>query len=73
MMFISLEEIDRLISEDVPYIDLTSLSLGIVEQAGRISYFTREDCVVCGTEEVGMIFERLNIFKSMASIWESSS
>jgi len=61
MVFLSLEEIDRLIKEDVPYIDLTSWSLGIREQTGRIAYFTREDCVVCGTEEVGMVFERLNI------------
>jgi len=60
-MFISMEEIDRLIKEDVPYIDLTSWSLGIREQMGRIAYFTREDATVCGTEEVWMIFERLNI------------
>ena len=45
-MFISIEEIDRLIKEDVPYIDLTSWSLGIREQVGRIAYFTREECVV---------------------------
>jgi len=60
-MFFSLEEIDRLIKEDVPYIDLTTWSLGIEEQACRISYFTREEAVVCGTEEVNLIFERLNI------------
>ena len=60
-MFISIEEIDRLVKEDVPYIDLTSWSLGIREQPGRIAYFTREDAVVCGTEEVRMIFDRLNI------------
>ena len=60
-MFISQEEIDRLIKEDVPYIDLTSWSLGIREQPGRIAYYTREDSVVCGTEEVKMIFDRLNI------------
>jgi len=61
MTFLSFEEIDRLIKEDVPYIDLTSWSLGIREQTGRIAYFTREDCVVCGTEEVSKVFERLNI------------
>ena len=60
-MFISIEEIDRLIKEDVPYIDLTSWSLGIREQSGRIAYFTRENSVICGTEEVKMIFDRLNI------------
>jgi len=60
-MFLSIEEIDRLIKEDVPYIDLTSWSLGIREQEGRIAYFTREEAVVCGTEEVKLIFDRLNI------------
>jgi len=60
-MFYSIEEIDRMIKEDVPYIDLTSHSLGIAEQAGRIAYFTREEAVVCGTEVVKMIFDRLNI------------
>jgi len=60
-MFISMEEIDRLIKEDVPYIDLTTWSLGIREQMGRIAYFSREDALVCGTEEVQMIFDRLHI------------
>ena len=60
-MFISIEDIDRLIKEDVPYIDLTSWSLGIFDQAARITYSAREDCVVCGTEEVRQIFNRLNI------------
>jgi molybdenum transport protein len=61
ILFISVEEIDRLIKEDVPYLDLTSFSLGINAQKGRISYLTRDDAIVCGTEEVKLIFERLNI------------
>jgi len=60
-MFISIEEIDRFIKEDIPYIDLTTWSLGIQDQKGSIGYFTREESVVCGTEEVKMIFERFNI------------
>ena len=61
MAFIPINEIDRLINEDIPYIDLTSWTLGIREQEGRITYFTREDAVVCGTEEVRAIFDRLHI------------
>jgi len=61
MSFISINEIDRLINEDVPYFDLTSWSLGIKEQQGQITYFTREDATVCGTEEVRAIFDRLRI------------
>jgi len=60
-MFITIEEIDRFIKEDVPYIDLTTWSLGIQDKRGSIAYFTREESVVCGTEEVRMIFKRFNI------------
>lgn len=54
-------EIDQLINEDVPYFDLTSTIMGIAEQEGKITYFTRDDAVVCGTEVVRDVFERLRI------------
>ncbi|EKQ52816.1 MULTISPECIES: ModD protein [unclassified Clostridium] len=60
-MYISDELIDRFIKEDVPYIDLTTLALGISGQKGKIQFFTREDAVLCGTEEVVKIFNKLNI------------
>jgi len=60
-MFLSIEEIDKFIREDVPYLDLTSWCLGIHDQPARIAYFTRENAVLCGTEEVRMVFERLHI------------
>jgi molybdenum transport protein len=60
-MYISDELIDRFIKEDVPYIDLTTLVLGISGQKGTIQFFSREDAVLCGTEEVIKIFNRLNI------------
>lgn len=44
--------IDELIAEDVPYLDLTSTVLGIGDEPGRMEYFTREDCVVAGTDVV---------------------
>ena len=44
--------IDELIAEDVPYIDLTSTVLGVGDAPGRLEYFTREDCVVAGTDVV---------------------
>lgn len=61
MIFFSSEDISRLIKEDVPYLDLTGLTLGIGAQPGAIAYFTREDAVACGTEEVRQIFEQLRI------------
>lgn len=60
-MYISDELIDKFIREDVPYIDLTTLILGIGDQKGSIQFFSREDAVLCGTEEVTKIFNRLNI------------
>lgn len=60
-MYISDELIDKFIKDDVPYIDLTTLVLGIGSQKGRIQFFTREDAVLCGTEEVLKIFNKLNI------------
>ena len=59
MLRISDARLDELIAEDVPYIDLTSEILGIKEVQGEISYYTREDCVLCGTEEATRILERL--------------
>jgi len=61
MMYISDEVIDKLLAEDVPYLDLTTWALGIGERTGEIVYFTRENAVLCGTEEVLRIMERLHI------------
>jgi len=60
-MYISDELIDRFIREDIPYIDLTTLVLGISGHIGTIQFFSREDAVLCGTEEVIRIFNKLNI------------
>lgn len=51
----------KLIQEDTPYFDLTAHLLGLDEQQVKITYFTRERCVACGTEEVREIFKILNI------------
>ena len=37
---------------------MTSHLLGIKDQPGKITYFIREDSVVCGTEEVKEIFKK---------------
>lgn len=51
--------IDELINEDLPYIDLTTLVCGIGDMPGRMEYFTRQDCVLAGSEEVARIVEKL--------------
>jgi molybdenum transport protein len=60
MIELSSFEIDYVISEDVPLLDLTSLVLQL-EGDGIISFVFRENGVVCGTEEVEKIFEKFNI------------
>ncbi len=52
-------ELDRLVAEDVPYLDLTTHVLGIGAGRGSMEYFTREACVLCGTEEAVRIAGRL--------------
>ena len=54
-------DINELIREDVPYFDLTSYAMGLNHQKSRIAVYTREDCVVCGTEEAAEVFDRLGI------------
>ena len=44
--------LEYFMSEDVPYVDLTSVVLGVGDQPGVMEYFSREECIVCGSEEV---------------------
>lgn len=60
-MHITHYEIDQLINEDVPYIDLTCSLLGIHTQQTQIRYITREAGVVAGTEFVQKMFQNLGI------------
>lgn len=60
-MYLANVDFDALIREDVPYFDLTGFELGIDHEKARIACFTREECVVCGTEEAREIFRRMGI------------
>jgi len=48
-------EIERFIEEDLPYGDLTTHILGIGSQYGRIEFSTREETVLCCTEEASRL------------------
>jgi len=61
MLYISDETIDGWIKEDVPYIDLTTLTLGIGGLKGKISFTAREYTVLSGVEEVLRIFTKLGV------------
>lgn len=52
--------IDTFIEEDVPYIDLTCEVLGIHNQPGEMEYFTRESCVLAGTDIARRIMRNLD-------------
>lgn len=61
MVFIPDSELERFIAEDVPSIDLTTCVLGIGDVPGEIEYFTRESCILCGTEEVARMCTMLGL------------
>lgn len=58
MQILSDTELERFIEEDVPYGDLTTHLLAIGHQNGTISFTTREESVLCGTEEAGRVLEK---------------
>lgn len=51
--------IEQIIAEDVPYIDLTSMVLGIDSQRGKMEFYTRQDCVLAGVQVVKRIAEQI--------------
>jgi len=61
MIYINDETIENIIKEDIPYIDLTSLVLGINNQKGEIKFISRGNAVISGSEEVVRIFNKLGI------------
>ncbi len=68
MIYFTDAEIDQLINEDLPYYDLTSISIKMGTKVARISYFTRAETVLCGTEEVLKIFDKFKIYPTLVSI-----
>jgi len=61
MVYIPDHIIDSFISEDIPYLDLTSSVLEIGDEPGTIEFYSRDDIVLCGTEEVKRIFDKLSL------------
>ncbi len=64
MFFWGNSEIEKLINEDVPYFDLTTHIMGIEDLASGIRYKTRENSVICGSEEVLLVFKQMGIESS---------
>ena len=44
MVNITDEALERWLKEDIPYMDLTTYLLDIVEKDGEMHFFSRDDC-----------------------------
>ena len=65
MIYFTDREIEDLITEDVPYYDLTTSILRLENKPAKIQFATREDTVVCCTEEVLKMFSKLFIHPTL--------
>lgn len=61
MLYFTDQEIDQLMTEDVPFFDLTTSLLKLENKPAKIQVTTRESTVVCCTEEVIKIFSKTGI------------
>ncbi len=68
MIYFTDAEIDQLITEDLPYFDLTSHSIKMGSKVARISFTTRHNTLLCGTEEAVKIFEKFKINPTLISV-----
>ncbi len=65
MIYFTDSEIEALITEDVPYYDLTTTLLKLENKPAKIQFATTEDTVVCCTEEVLKMFSKLSIYTTL--------
>ncbi len=68
MVFFSDDELDRLISEDVPYFDTTTRLAKFGSRIARIQFFTNDPTVICCTEEVMRFFSKFNITPTLVTL-----
>lgn len=65
MLYFTDQEIDQLMTEDVPFFDLTTSLLKLENKPAKIQVTTREATVVCCTEEVMKIFNKTGIHTTL--------
>ncbi len=61
MYFISDTFLDSVLSEDIPYGDLTVRLLGIDSKSGTLTCWPKADAVICGAEPAARLFRRLGL------------
>lgn len=59
MMELSEQALAFYLKEDIPSFDLTTLAMGIGEKEGHLCISAREEGILCGSEEVKRVCERL--------------
>lgn len=67
MVYFSEKEIENLITEDSLYYDLTSKLLRIENKPAKIFFNTKEETLICATEEVLKMFAKVNIIPTLIS------
>jgi len=67
MLHISDRVLDDWLSEDLPYLDLTSWALDIDTQAARFEVYARAPTVVCGASVAARIFKKLEATPEFAA------
>jgi molybdenum transport protein len=68
MIYFTDEELDRLITEDVPYFDMSTRLARFGSRLAKIQFFTQSSTVICGTEEVMRLFAKLNITPTLVTL-----
>jgi Nicotinate-nucleotide pyrophosphorylase len=61
MIYITDEEIDKFIKDDIPYWDITTELLNIKSSATIAISNRKKGCILCGTEEATRIANKLNL------------
>ncbi len=64
-MYFTDHELDQLLTEDIPFYDLTTSLLKLGNKPAKIQFTTRHETLVCCTEEVLKIFSKLNIHPTL--------
>jgi len=68
MIFFTDSDIDRLIEDDVPVGDMTTILLGISGKRGSISLTARNEMIVCCTEEAVQLYKKVGLDVKYAAV-----
>lgn len=60
-MYISPSRLEYFLAEDLPYYDISTELLGLKGRKASMSYYTREDCILCGSEQVKELAQQLGL------------